>query len=67
MAEVLVNEGKLILEEEGGEPPIQKDQYHRPLRRAAETLEIALSDTSAQEIPGECLDILESIAAHRAR
>ena len=66
VAEVLVNESKLILEEEGGDPPIQQDQYQRPLRRAAQTLEIALGNASAQEIPGECLDILEAIAAHRA-
>ncbi|GEM_PF-901656 len=63
VVEVLMGEGKLILEEEGGEPPIQSDQYRRPLRRLAETIEISLGEPGSEDLSGDCLDILESIAS----
>jgi hypothetical protein len=64
--EVLEDEGVLVLRCEEGPPPIQRDQFDQPLRRAAETLLIQVLDTDGSRLSPELMDLLSSLPADAA-
>jgi hypothetical protein len=64
--EVLEDEGVLVLRCEEGPPPIQRDQFDQPLRRAAETLLIQVLDTDGSRLSPDLMDLLSSLPADAA-
>lgn len=61
LLEVLADEGLLILRCEEGIRPIQADQFGQALRRASETVQIAVLEEDRETLTPEALELLVSL------
>jgi hypothetical protein len=64
--EVLEDEGVLVLRCEEGPPPIQRDQFDQPLRRAAETRLVPVLDADGSHLSPELMELLTTLPADAA-
>jgi hypothetical protein len=68
IVEVLAADGRLVLESQDAEPPIQPDQYGNPAMRGQEHVEVALLTASGEPSPdaARLLAALDMAAGQRA-
>ena len=61
IVEILVDEGRLVLETHESTPPIQADQYGQAAYRANDHIEVALFDQSG-ELSEDLMHLLDELA-----